>query len=427
MNILMTGAGGFIGSHLVAALDREGYSLTLAVRDVRAARQRWPWARVIHADFSRDHDIAQWMERLTDIDVVINTVGIIAETRTQRFDALHRDAPCALFKACARVGVERVIQISALGADETAFSQYHLTKRAADACLLAQNINGTVLMPSIVYGPGANSMNLFRAMAALPLIPLIDQGGQRIQPIHVDDLVRVVIRLLQSSVLGDQRIELVGPQPMTLRELYGALRHWLGYGVPRFVSMPYRIALSIASVAGALFSTPLNRASMQMLQQGNTGDVRPLQYRFGCMPMSVQDALDRTPALPADRWFARLYFLLPLLRFSLALLWIFTGYISACVYPLEQSYLLLNRTGVSDQLAPLVLYAAAGLDVMLGLALLFRYRVITVDVLQIATIGMYTLIITLAMPEFWWHPFGPSSKNIPLLMATLIMLATERR
>ena len=118
MNILLTGASGFIGSHLLRRLHAAGHRITACVRQPQAAARRFAGADDIACDFSRDTPEAAWLPRLEGIDVVINAVGIIRETRRQTFTALHSATPEALFRAAARCGVKKVIQISALGADE---------------------------------------------------------------------------------------------------------------------------------------------------------------------------------------------------------------------------------------------------------------------------------------------------------------------
>lgn len=178
MNILLTGASGFIGSHLLRRLHAQGHRITACVRNPQAASKRYSGATYIACDFSRDIHEADWIPRLVNIDVVINAVGIIRESHGQRFATLHHQAPAALFRAAAKSEIKKVIQISALGADAGAHSEYHLSKRAADEVLAGLDLDWLILRPSIVYGAGAKSMALFRAMAALPLTPLVADGSQ---------------------------------------------------------------------------------------------------------------------------------------------------------------------------------------------------------------------------------------------------------
>src|SRR5690349_12394810 len=124
--ILITGASGFIGSHLVVALAAAGHRIVCATRrgqleDMRDIRDiedlKESQLTYIAADFTRDFDVEVWKKRLAGIDVVINAVGILREHGRQTFQALHDRAPRALFAACEAANV-KVVQISALGADE---------------------------------------------------------------------------------------------------------------------------------------------------------------------------------------------------------------------------------------------------------------------------------------------------------------------
>ena len=361
------------------------------------------------------------------MDLVINAVGIIREQGAQRFDALHRDAPIALFRACAEARVKRVIQISALGADETAFSHYHLSKRAADEVLSGLDLSWTILMPSIVYGPGARSMAFFAALASLPLTPLVDRGDQLIQPIHISDLTQAVERIVDDGIAGGMRVELVGPHPVFMRALFTKLRHWLGYGTPRFVSISYADTLRLARLGGFLGGTPVNDETVAMLQRGNTGDVTRFVDTFGFLPKSLDQVLAENPARDADRWHAGLYFIRPLLTLSIAFVWIFTGLVSACVIPQETSFGMLAKAGIGGLWAPLMLYGASAIDLLLGIAVLTRTRPRTTGMAQLLLILVYTLIISFSQPEQWFHPFGPVSKNAPMMAAILVWMILERR
>ncbi len=427
MNILLTGASGFIGSHLLRALVAAGHTVSACVRNPAAAVKHFPGPEYITCDFSHDMTSEQWRQRLSGIDIVINAVGIIRETRNQRFNILHRDAPIALFQAASETGVKRIIQISALGADASAKSHYHLSKRTADDYLAELPLEWVILRPSIVYGPGAKSMGLFRALSALPLTPLVADGEQPVQPIHIDDLVHAVMHCLENDTCIRKRIDLVGPQPITMRELLQRQRNWLGLGKIRTLSVPYRLSLNLASLGGFLGNAPINREAVEMLQRGNIGDVTPFIEQFGFTPRSMVNVIADSPTTAAERWYAGLYFLRPLLRIALALTWIFTGLTSAFFYPAETSYTMLSQTGISGVLAPLMLYGAATLDLLLGLALLFSFHIRTAALIQIALMLLYSVIISVALPEFWLHPFGPVTKNLPLIVSTLILIVMEER
>jgi uncharacterized protein YbjT (DUF2867 family) len=427
MRILITGATGFIGSHIAEAASKAGHQLILCSRNPTIAKQRFPCAKSIQVDFSRDDDTDLWRQHTKEIDVVINTVGIIREYGKQTFNALHRDTPIALFRACEISHVKRVIQISALGADKSAISHYHLSKRAADTLLSGLNLDWAILMPSIVYGPNAKSMALFKALSSLPLIPLVDSGDQPIQPLHISDLVSAVMHCIEADQPIHKRIELVGPEPITMKALHYQLRNWLGYASARFISLPYSAALQFAQWGGMLGCTPIDDEAICMLRRGNTGDVSGYIEEFGYRPKSFNQALAELPAQQADRWHAGLYFLRPLLRWSIAFVWLFTGFISLFLVPTDTSYEMLAKTGVNANWAPLFLYGASLIDLLIGLAVMLRFYPSQIGGLQILLITLYTLIITASQPEHWLHPFGPVSKNAPMILAILIMITLEKK
>src|SRR5688572_5060838 len=214
VNILITGAYGFIGRNCAAALEKDGHSV---IRGGRGPRQigHAPCGH-LEIDFAQDFDPQVWKSRLEGVDLVLNTVGAMAPSRSASLGDLHARAPIALFDACAQLGI-RAINISALGADEGAQSEFHRTKKAADDHLLSLQPNAAVVLPSLVYGPGGASAQLFDTLASLPLIALPAGGNQQVQPVHIDDLVELVTILSARPVQGG-RIPAVGPAPLALRE-----------------------------------------------------------------------------------------------------------------------------------------------------------------------------------------------------------------
>jgi uncharacterized protein YbjT (DUF2867 family) len=406
--IFLLGARGFIGARVGRALEAAGH------RVIRGQRPE--------TDFSR-MDEAGWRQRLRGADVVINTAGIFRESRDATFEAVHVEGPRALFKACAALRLA-VLQFSALGADERAASRFHRTKKQADDALLALDVPSIVLQPSLVYGPGGASARLFVALASLPVVPLPDGGGQAIQPIHVDDVCAAVVAIVERRSYARTRLPLVGPQPTTLRRFLAELRQAMDLGEARFLGLPSGATQLLASV-GSRLGLLLDRDALEMLRRGNTGDPGPLSALLGRPPRSVRQFVDEDQA-KATRTFARLAWLLPLLRFTVALVWIGAGIVSLGLYPVEQSLALLARTGLTGGLAYAALYGAAVLDLVLGIGtLLMRDR--RLWLVQFMLVLGYTVIITVALPEQWLHPFGPITKNLPFLAALLLLYNLEER
>ncbi len=441
MNILLTGATGFIGSHLLNRLLQKGHHVTACIRQPDKQYRQDPRLNVTVVDFMQATRLDDWLPLLMDIDVVINAVGIISESRQQSFAKLHTDAPAALFSAAQKAGVKRVLQISALGADQDAKSAYHLSKLAADDVLASLDLDWFILRPSLVYGTGAVSMGLFRALSALPVIPLIEGGTQNMQPVHIDDLVEAVILCIGSQL--DERLDqnvptqltldVVGPDEISMKALLFKQRQWLGLANKKAKASPKTFSISLAWLLKLMPFTfwldepVLTADSLKMLQRGNTADDSMMQAVLGEAPESIDSALARTPATTADRWYAKLYFMRPLLRLGIAFVWIWTALVSAFFYPQAESYQLLQQIGLSGFMLPIALYGSALMDLLLGLGMFFYKPLRHILWLQMLVILAYTIAITLFLPEYWLHPFGEISKNIPMILATFVLLLINKK
>lgn len=425
MRILLTGASGFIGKHLQAALLAEGHHVLCAMRSPpNGASARLSY---LHADFTQDTDKALWLARLRGVDAVINAVGIFREQGRQTFAALHTDTPCALFAACAESdSVQLVIQLSALGADKAADTPYHLSKRAADDCLARLPLRAFIVQPSLVYGKDGASARALKTLASMPFSVRFGNSAQLVQPIHVDDVAAAIASLIRQPLpVGPdgataRRVALVGPAPLPFTGYLAALR--VGMGMGRLPVLP--LPGWLGRLAARLRLGWLDPDTLRMLERGNSADPAVTTRLLGRLPRAPASFID-DPA--AERAQAKLGWLLPVLRVSVALVWIATALVSAGLYPVELSYQLLERSGVAPALAPLMLYGAAGLDLLLGLGILLLPRRRRLWLAQLGLIGFYTVFIAFKLPEFLLHPYGPLTKNLPMLAAIWLLFELEEK
>ena len=278
MSILLTGASGFIGSHIDAALRASGYTVT-------------GMSRRTGCDYRELTDTTAWLPHLDGIDAVINSVGIISEMEPGDFEYLHHHAPAALFRACELAGIRRVIQISALGADASATTPYHRSKLAADEVLRGCSLDWFILRPSLVYGAGSRSMALFERLASLPVIPLVSGGRQMLQPVHIDDLVELVLNCL-SSARSRITLDVVGAKPVCLKDWLSLIRCAAGKREARVLPVPYVLGLA-ASYISRYFSPLVQPDNLRMLQAGNTADPSPVAVMLGHMPVDIETGWKR--------------------------------------------------------------------------------------------------------------------------------------
>lgn len=424
MRVLLTGANGFIGRHILAGLEAAGHEVVAAVRDPDALRR--PDLETLSIDFNRDTDSAVWAKRLGGFDAVINCAGVLQSSPGQSVQAIHAAAPIALFEGAKKAGVRRVIQISAISAEPGAETEYAGTKLAADEHLKRMDLDWVIVRPSLVYASGAfGGTALMRALAALPFrIPLVGAGEQRFQPIHMDDVVACVVNLLANIRISQLVIDPVGPDVVTFRQLLIDYRAWLGFAPVPCMAMPMAL-IRLASRVGDLFNSPLSTTALKQMEFGNTGDHARYVAATGLQPMSWREGLNHHPAQWQDRWHARLYFMRPALRVMLALMWLVSGVVGF-FYPPALLASMATVTGLSVGTLHLLGIAGCFADLLLGVLVLARWRPELLASIQIALIAGYTAFLTWALPGLWTDPFGPLLKNLPIILAVWIWAVLEQ-
>ncbi len=422
MRVLVIGASGFIGSRITAELLWRGHSVTCASRSPEKLQRRFPNCDAIRASFA---DCAEtWLSRLIRIEAVINAAGILRGD----LQTVHYGGPVALFNACAQARVSRLLQISALGAGEHNDAAFLASKNAADQHLLrlarAHDMPGwCVLRPSLVIGRGGASTALFCALAAAPWPVRLGRGQSRVQPIHIADLARVVVTLIEHRAIPSV-LAAVGPDALTTDDLTMILRSWLGLPPRRSMSIPMPVRRLGGLIGDRLPGSQLTTESLAMLARGNTANAEPLTAALGWRPRQLTEALSTEPATEADRWLARMLPLRPLLRAALFAVWIGSGTASLAIAP-SRAHALLSRLTLDSGLAMTLTWGGAALDLGLGLALLAPPWRRFVLQMQLAVMLTYTVLATVAVPALWADPFGSLLKNLAILVATLALLAVE--
>lgn len=220
--VTVFGASGFVGRAVVERLSRAGARVIAASRHAEASRALSVLSAegdVVPADCDvLDGDRVAFL--LDGSDAAVNLVGILYESPGRSFERLHGEAPGLIAAAAKSAGVERFVQISAIGADVTSKSRYQATKGRGETAAWSALPGTVVLRPSIIFGPNDGFFNRFNAMARIsPVLPLFGGGGNLFQPVYVGDVAEAVYAALTGDDVAGRAFELGGPERASFREL----------------------------------------------------------------------------------------------------------------------------------------------------------------------------------------------------------------
>jgi len=427
MRVLVTGAYGLIGSAILARLNRDGHELIGCGRAVVVARRRFSYARWVEVDFARINSAESWLPLLAGVEAVVNCVGVLQDSPRDDVARVHVDATTALFDACVRFGVRRVVHVSAVGVDVAGPTPFARTKAQADAHLAPLDLDWVILRPALVLAPAAHGGSaLLRGLAGIPLVTPVAVADSRLQIVSVDDVAETVALSLRPGATAKATWDLAHPQAITLGELLRTLREWHGFPPQPQLSLPRGVEVVIAWLAGVAawfgWRPPVRSTALIQLEAGVTGDPGPWMAATAIKPKSLGAILAERPASVQDRWFARLYLLKPLAIVSLALFWIATGAIA--LGPGRASALAqLDAAGVHGFAADLMLVGGALFDIVLGCALLVRRTARATLIVMLAATPIYVLAGSILAPQLWADPLGPLTKIVPMMVAMLLTLA----
>jgi uncharacterized protein YbjT (DUF2867 family) len=420
--VLLLGAGGLIGSAVLARFGAQGVAVRAVARRLGAGAESGAveWRAL---DLTRLVEPADWLPHLEGVDAVVNCAGVLQGEGAR---AVHVDSARALYAACESAGVRRVVHLSAIGVEREALSEYSTTKRAGEEALMATELDWVVLRPSVVVGRAAyGGSALFRGLAALPVVFEFPDAGP-LQVVQLDELVATIVALSRHGAPARVALDVAGPERLALPAIVDIFRRWLRlppaphWRVPRWLAACGFALGDFARLLG--WRPPIGAVARRELKRGAVGDASAWSELMAAEPARLADALKSEPASVQERWFARLYFLKAAVFVVLALFWIGTGLIS--LGPgWEQGLEYLRAGGVPPGLARAGVVAGALADIAIGVGIALRR---TARGALWAAIGLsifYMIAGTFVLPALWLDPVGPMLKIWPIVVLNLVALA----
>jgi uncharacterized protein YbjT (DUF2867 family) len=275
-NITVFGGSGFVGRHLVKRLAADGWQVRVAVRDVEAAQFLKPSGNIGQIVLWQTDikDPAQVASAVAGADAVVNLVGLLYPSGANDFSSVHENGAAIVAKAAKDAGVDQLVHMSALGADQSSASIYARTKALGEEAVRENFPAASIMRPSVIFGPEDTFFNKFAGISRFvpfmpvfgcPVMPkvsvsgengltvsvdLYGDGGTKFQPVYVGDVADAIVAALGKADSAGMIYELGGPAVCSFKDMMDQLgRHtgrkkWL-LPIPFGIAMIYAYFLQI--------------------------------------------------------------------------------------------------------------------------------------------------------------------------------------
>ncbi|NIM01436.1 MAG: NAD-dependent epimerase/dehydratase family protein [Acidobacteria bacterium] len=216
MRVLVTGAGGFVGSRLAAALGPETFGL------VRRDPGTVPW-RPVRGDLLEPDG---WRASLAGVSTVVHLAALTGKARAEEHRRINVEGTRRLIDACKRAGVERLVFVSSIAAgfEDLRRYPYGQAKREAEGFVRDSGLAHVIVRPTMILGPGSPNLEKLRRIATLPIMPIFGTGRTLVQPVHVDDVVLRLLQLVESPPERGALVSIGGPEAVSIEVLLERIR-----------------------------------------------------------------------------------------------------------------------------------------------------------------------------------------------------------
>ncbi len=295
--ILITGATGYIGSHLVARLVAQGERPRCLARSKERAAAILPVDKIDIAlgDTIRPETLAAAVQ---GVDTIVHTAFITADRKQSAgnsYEKTNVQGTANLIKAAQAAGVRRVIELSGLGTKPDKPGSYMQGRYMAEKMFKESGLQWTIIQPSVLFGKDAPFVRgLSDLIRTSPVIPLIGGGTIRFQPIYVEDVVTIIVKVLETPEQSANKTYIIGgPAYYTFTDIINALlrtMHKTRIKAP--APMPL-VGMGAAMMEAVFPKPPLTRAAMTLFTFDNTTDLHSVERDFGFTPTSFTDYLQQ--------------------------------------------------------------------------------------------------------------------------------------
>lgn len=291
LRVLVTGADGFLGRHLLPRLISRGHRVRAVCRDTPTRPgSQGPDIEWRQADLTQRESIAGIA---SGCDCVVHLAGRFVARGQTSLGREHGTGTRNLVWEIRKTDVERIVFVSALGASPDA-GEFFRTKFEAEDVVISADLEYVILRPSVVYGPGDHfTTPVVRILDSLPVFPMIGDGTFELQPLAVEDMVDVLTQAVESPDLAGRSLDLAGPERLSFVRIVRILGDTIGRTRP-VIPLPAALAGPASRVAAVLgLPSPFSTAQLDILRFGSVlpTDDNPVRTVFNLKPLPFADAV----------------------------------------------------------------------------------------------------------------------------------------
>ncbi|GAC1394021.1 MAG: complex I NDUFA9 subunit family protein [Ktedonobacteraceae bacterium] len=293
--LLITGATGYIGRHLVQRLVSQGERPRCLVRDITRAKTILPSDKVefVEGDTTQPHTLHAAVQ---GIDTIVHAAFITADHKaptSNYYENTNVNGTANLIKAAQDAGVKRIIEIGGLGTKPDKPGSYMQGRYLAEKMLIESGLDYTIIQPSVLFGKGAPFIKGLAGLVRIaPVLPLIGGGGTMFQPIYIEDVVTVITKVLEDPTGTNKKTYPIGgPAYYSFSQIFDELLKTMHTNRLKVYAPTPIIGLGAALMEAILPKPPLTRAAMTLFTFNNTTDLNSVERDFGFKPMSFSTYL----------------------------------------------------------------------------------------------------------------------------------------
>lgn len=295
--ILITGATGYIGRHLVSRLVEQGERPRCLVRDTKRAANVLPADKVelIQGDTTQP---ASLKAALNGVETVVHAAFITADRKQSAgnsYAETNVQGTSYLVKAAKEAGVKRIVEISGLGTRPDKAGSYMQGRFLAEEMVKDSGLDWTIIQPSVLFGKGAPFIKgLADLIRSAPIVPLIGGGNILFQPIYVEDVVTVILKVLADPTGTNKKTYVIGgPAYYSFTQVINVLLHVMHKSRIKAPAPIALVGIGAAVMEALLPKPPLTKAAMTLFTFNNTTDLQSVERDFGFTPTSFTEYLQK--------------------------------------------------------------------------------------------------------------------------------------